>query len=267
MAFNSSSRFSDKGIKLRQSKIKSNDELINAIKADKEFTDAIRGADGVSIKGEKGLSLIGPKGEDGKSVTAEEIVQQLLNNPVFLNNVKGQDGDTVAGSDGVGIKDILFKEVDDEIFAVFIRDDGTQYVSPNLKGEEGDAGMATASTGRRGLPGAGVAIGGTAGQIIVKSSSTNYATEWKDTGAVTQIEGNYTVLITDDRVEATITNEATITLPDPTTISNHQFRFINHYNSTANMVFSRTIDGVSSPAIVPGDSITIYNNGTEYMIG
>jgi len=85
--------------------------------------------------------------------------------------------------------------------------------------------------------------------------------------SLTTIETNYILLETDRRVQAKVTSDITITLLDPSTNTGQDYRFINHYSSTANVTFSRTIDGVSSPYISPGDSIVIYSNGTEYLIG
>ena len=259
--FSSKNRFSNVG----SNKILSKEDIIKSLKSDSDFIAKTKGKDGKTIKGSPGQSI---RGESGKSITIEETIKTLLANEEFLRKSKGETGETpelVPSLDGVGIKDITFDVTEEEDTFTIILDDGRTFQSPNIRGERGQT--LTSGRGQRGLTGAGVPSGGTTGQVIVKSSSTNYDTEWKSTGAVTLITGNYTVLITDDRVEATITSEATITLPDPTTAANHQFRFINHYSSTANMVFSRTIDGVSSPYIAPGESIVIYNNSTEYMIG
>ena len=61
----------------------------------------------------------------------------------------------------------------------------------NLKGQQGIQGVQgpqgvqgeTGATGATGPAGPGVASGGTAGQVLVKSSATNYDTEWKSLGA------------------------------------------------------------------------------------
>jgi hypothetical protein len=85
--------------------------------------------------------------------------------------------------------------------------------------------------------------------------------------SLTTTTANYTVLNTDFRVEATVTNNITLTLPDPTNNTGQEYKFINHYSSTGDVLFSRTIDGITTPYISPGDSILIYSNGTEYLIG
>ncbi len=45
--------------------------------------------------------------------------------------------------------------------------------APGPQGEQGEPGP-------QGIPGAGFPVGGTAGQIIVKQSSTDYDTAWED---------------------------------------------------------------------------------------
>lgn len=47
------------------------------------------------------------------------------------------------------------------------------------KGDKGDTG-ATGATGAKGDPGEGIATGGTPGQVLVKASTTDYATRWMD---------------------------------------------------------------------------------------
>jgi hypothetical protein len=49
------------------------------------------------------------------------------------------------------------------------------------KGEQGDPGAdgADGATGATGETGPGVAAGGSAGQVLTKSSSTDYDTEWQ----------------------------------------------------------------------------------------
>ena len=49
--------------------------------------------------------------------------------------------------------------------------------SVNIKGPQGETG-ATGATGATGPAGPGVPAGGTAGQVLIKSSATDYATEW-----------------------------------------------------------------------------------------
>ena len=58
--------------------------------------------------------------------------------------------------------------------------DGNQWRSIlAIKGEKGDTGE-RGLQGEQGIPGQGIASGGTAGQVLVKTSSTDYATGWSD---------------------------------------------------------------------------------------
>ena len=77
---------------------------------------------------------------------------------------------------------------------------------------------------------------------------------------------SYTVVATDKIVQFTLSSSAIATLSDPALNSGSGFSIINHYSSTANLTFSRSINGDSSFALMAGESIDIYSNGTEYMV-
>lgn len=105
---------------------------------------------------------------------------------------------------------------------------------------------------------------------IVRSTIINLAARIFNIGGnanktLTLAIGDYTLLTSDGRIEFNIALPALATLPDPTTNARKQYYIINHYESTKDVSFSRTINGDSSFALTPNESIDIYSNGTEYM--
>jgi len=61
-----------------------------------------------------------------------------------------------------------------------------EVVTAGVPGPTGPTG-ATGSTGSAGTDGEGVPVGGTTGQALLKTSATDYATEWGDGGAVDSV--------------------------------------------------------------------------------
>jgi hypothetical protein len=79
-----------------------------------------------------------------------------------------------APSDGVGVDGDLYLRTSNG--DVYKRSSGTYSVIANITGPTG----ATGSTGATGATGEGVASGGTTGQILAKTSDTDFDTEWID---------------------------------------------------------------------------------------
>ena len=77
---------------------------------------------------------------------------------------------------------------------------------------------ASGGTGPQGPAGAGVAIGGTTGQVLSKASNTNYDTVWVDAGAGTvysvNASGSTGISVTGGPITSTGTLTITNTLPD-----------------------------------------------------
>jgi len=78
--------------------------------------------------------------------------------------------------------------------------------------------------------------------------------------------GNYTLLSTDIGIVFLISSNAIATLLDPTGNTKQVFYITNKYTSTANVTFSRNIDGDSSFTLLPGETISIQSDGTEYLV-
>jgi len=77
---------------------------------------------------------------------------------------------------------------------------------------------------------------------------------------------NYTLTATDEVVVFDITTDKIATLPDPTTNTGQVYSIVNKYSSTANLTFSRTIDGDATLSLIAQENITIISDGTEYLV-
>lgn len=78
--------------------------------------------------------------------------------------------------------------------------------------------------GKQGPVGEGVPVGGTSGQVLAKSSGTDYATEWVTPAPVRatlndQTGTTYTLALTDENKLVTFDNAAAITVTVPTDAS------------------------------------------------
>lgn len=90
-------------------------------------------------------------------------------------------GDTAPGSPAAG--DLWFSSVDGSLSVYY--DDGTSSQWVAVSGPQGTTGPAGApgadgADGADGTTGIGVPAGGTAGQVLTKTSATDYATTWAD---------------------------------------------------------------------------------------
>lgn len=148
----------------------------------------IQGPQGV--QGDTGLQgLTGPKGDTGDT------------GPIGPQGVQGPKGDTgatgpsgPAGADGADAYDVA-------VAAGFVGTRAEWLAS--LVGPQGIQGPtgATGATGATGPAGPGVAAGGTAGQVLVKASATDYDAQWSDvatpmahTHAISDVTGLQTSL-------------------------------------------------------------------------
>jgi len=109
--------------------------------------------------------------------------------------------------------------------------------------------------------------------IRILEAQQDYLIKSQTTEALAGTLKNYTIVTTDYAltsqnviVEANISSNITLTLPTPSTNKGQVFNIINNYNSTANVILSETLDGVSSPTLTPSESVPIVSNGIEYLI-
>jgi hypothetical protein len=80
--------------------------------------------------------------------------------------------------------DLWFNEVDGSSYIYYVDEDSEQWIeiggtvgASGSQGPQGNTG-ATGAQGEKGDTGEGVAAGGTTGQVLIKSSNTNYETSW-----------------------------------------------------------------------------------------
>ncbi len=109
----------------------------------------------------------GPQGETGPQGPQGET------GPQGSQGVPGQDG-----ADGVGITSIIFKETDpsgNNVYTVTLTNGNTYDITCPI----GPTG-ATGPQGATGPAGPGVPAGGTVGQVLKKSGSGDYETNWED---------------------------------------------------------------------------------------
>jgi hypothetical protein len=85
--------------------------------------------------------------------------------------------------------DVWFSEIDGATYVYYVDEDSSQWIeiggtvgAQGGQGPQGEVGATgeTGAAGPQGDPGPGVAIGGTTGQALVKSSNDDYDTEWAD---------------------------------------------------------------------------------------
>jgi len=78
--------------------------------------------------------------------------------------------------------------------------------------------------------------------------------------------GSYVLTNTDEAIIFNVTSAVIATLPDPTANTGQRFTILNKYTSTADVTFTRSINGDSSFALAAGEQITIRSDGTEYLL-
>jgi len=101
----------------------------------------------------------------------------------------------------------------------------------------------------------------------IRVETSNFTLKTKGRTKTIRVEtDNYTLVVTDEVVGFNITVAKVATLPDPTANSGQVYSVFNKYTSTANLTFSRSIDGDSSLALTAGESVTIISDGTEYLM-
>lgn len=130
--------------------------------------------------------------------------------------------------------------------------------------------------GADGAAGVGVPTGGTTGQVLAKTSSTDYDTQW-----VAQSGGGSgitrTVVVTSGTVTAGATASTdytylvagahTVTLP--TAVGNtNRYTVKNDHSAaiTIGTTSSQTIDGTTSIQISPEDSVDLISDGSNWRI-
>jgi hypothetical protein len=133
------------------------------------------GLNGVGDKGDRGDK--GDKGDQGVSVTLQgtkATIADLPAAPVNPNDFAGH-GWIVTTGDGDAHLDgsLWFWNITDQVWNDIGQIQGPQ----GLKGDRGDRGL-TGDAGQNGLDGAGVATGGSTGQILSKVSGNDFDTHW-----------------------------------------------------------------------------------------
>lgn len=94
------------------------------------------------------------------------IVQNGINKRVLIETLREGIARGDKGDPGNGIESV---SIDNDGYLTFTFTDGTEWTSSiPIKGEDG----------QDGAPGVGVPAGGSAGQVLAKSSGSDYATEW-----------------------------------------------------------------------------------------
>lgn len=150
------------------------------------------GADGPQgPKGDQGQQGIqGPKGNTGDAGPAGADGAQGIQGPAGADGSQGPKGDQgIAGIDGKtilgGTTDPTTEGVDGDWYIqrtswhIWEKVSGTWTDRGSIKGADGADGV-DGTDGTDGTNGQGVPTGGTTGQVLAKSSSTDYATEWVD---------------------------------------------------------------------------------------
>lgn len=136
--------------------------------------------------------------------------------------------------------------------------DSTVPGPPGPTGADGPTGAtgptgSTGLTGSTGATGPGVATGGTTGQVLAKSSATDFATTWTTPAPIrrllnAQIGTTYTPVVADENLLVTLSNAAAITVSLP-------------QNSAAAFPIGAEIDflwyGVGQPTFVAGTGATV----------
>jgi len=73
-------------------------------------------------------------------------------------------------------------------------------------------------------------------------------------------------LTTNNDIVICKTNEFTVSLYTAVGNSGKELEIINHYSNVNNITISGTINGVTSRELAPKNSITIFSDGTEWLI-
>jgi len=136
------------------------------------------------------------------------------------------------------------------------------------KGDKGDP-------GDDGANGQGVPTGGTSGQLLAKSSSTDYDTHWIDSSSGSGITRVVTVTSGNTNAGSTASTDYiylvagahTVTLPTAVGNTNRYAVKNNHSAAiTVNTTSSQTIDGTTSIQISPEDSVDIISDNSNWRI-
>ena len=94
--------------------------------------------------------------------------------------------------------------------------------------------------------------------------------DWNEEHVFVQLHSekttNYTLLSTDEVIIFNGTAASVITMPDPTGNDGKEYSIINKYTSTANITFSRSINGDSTFALQPGEVINFMSDAVEYLV-
>jgi len=134
-------------------------------------------------------------------------------------------------------------------------------------GATGPAG-ATGATGATGAAGVGVPTGGTTGQVLAKSSATNYDTSWSTpfSGAYADLTGKPTIpdQITD--LDTTVTGAQLNTLYANTSGTNTGDQDLSSY-ATTSYVNSQNSTQDTTIATKATDTAVVHNTGSESVAG
>jgi hypothetical protein len=174
-----------------------------AILLDKELPKLAEKVDTVKkLKGDQGeRGLKGDKGDKGKDGKDGKDGRDGKDGPTGKDGKDGDDGISVVNA-----------KVDFDDTLVISLSNGKEINVGEVKGEKGDSGR----DGNTGLNGIGVPTGGTTGQVLAKSSDTDYDTEWVNdgggggSGTVTSVSGAGTV--NGISLSGTVTSSGSLTL-------------------------------------------------------
>jgi hypothetical protein len=143
----------------------------------------------------KWIELVAPAGEDGKSVeiqaSATHVQWRLVGDPTWINIVALADLEGTPGTEGApgspgaaGAKWFTGAGVPDGGTGVngdfYLRTNG-DYYGPKTAGAWGS--VVASLKGATGAAGTGVPAGGTTGQVLTKTSGTDFATNWQTPAA------------------------------------------------------------------------------------
>lgn len=112
------------------------------------------------------------------------IVQNGINKRILISTLREGISRGEKGDPGVGIESVAIDN--DGYMTITFTDETTWTSDVSVKGPKGDTGAtgatgaagATGATGPQGPAGPGVPTGGSAGQVLAKSSNADYATQW-----------------------------------------------------------------------------------------
>jgi len=229
------------------------------------------------------IGPIGPKGDKG-DIGLQGIAG--INGQNGKDGLPGRDGkdgkDGVDGSHGISV---VNASVALDGALVLELSDGTEVdvgevVGPagagglngaqgpmGLQGPQGEQGIqgVKGDTGDIGLDGAGVAVGGTTGQVLAKIDNTDYNTQWvtpASSGTVTSVEGTGTV--SGLTLTGTVTSSGNLTLGGTLSATSSN---ISDFSTAADArIGAASINALSDVIISsPANTQVLSYNGTNWV--